>query len=268
MAKRPAFQFYPGDWLRDTALRCCSVAARGLWIDMLCIMHQGEPYGHLTVKGTPLEPPALGRMVGASPREINLWLAELEGAKVFSRTSIGVIFSRRMVNDERIREARAAGGKLGGNPALVGEKDNLATNLPSDGRLDGCPTPSSSSSSSPSGIPLPPWDPVAFGMAWQTYPARGRTKREAAIAAWRLAIQNLEHRLSGPAKAQEWLVQRVKDFARSPKAKTKYVTSIAAWLEGGSYDDDPAAWQDDDQPAPHAKQSPAPKRDIAPILPT
>lgn len=268
MAKRPAFQFYPGDWQRDTALRCCSVAARGLWIDMLCIMHQGEPYGHLTVKGTPLEPQSLGRMVGASPREITAWLAELEGSQVFSRTATGSIFSRRMVKDEQFRQQRAACGKLGGNPSLVGEKVNQDLNH--DVKVDPTPSSSSSSSSSPSGIPLPPWDPVAFGMAWQTYPARGRTKREAAIAAWRLAIQKLEHRLSGPAKAQEWLIQRVKDFAKSPKANTKYVTSIAAWLEGGSYDDDPAAWLDHDHPTPPpaTRQAPPPRRDITPILPT
>jgi hypothetical protein len=46
--KRPADQFYPGDWLNDAALRACSLAARGLWKDMNCIMHQGHPYGHLT----------------------------------------------------------------------------------------------------------------------------------------------------------------------------------------------------------------------------
>ena len=47
--KRPAFQFYPGDWLHDTAVRACSLAARGLWIDMLSLMHQGHPYGNLTL---------------------------------------------------------------------------------------------------------------------------------------------------------------------------------------------------------------------------
>ena len=46
--KRPSFQFYPGDWLHDTGLRACSLAARGLWIDIVCFMHQAEPYGHLT----------------------------------------------------------------------------------------------------------------------------------------------------------------------------------------------------------------------------
>jgi hypothetical protein len=48
--KRPAFQFYPGDWLRDMALRSCSMEARGLWIEMLCLMHDAVPYGHLRMR--------------------------------------------------------------------------------------------------------------------------------------------------------------------------------------------------------------------------
>lgn len=55
--KRPAFQFYPGDWQRDAALRSCSVPARGLLIEMICIMHDAEPYGHLRVNGKPITVP-------------------------------------------------------------------------------------------------------------------------------------------------------------------------------------------------------------------
>lgn len=45
--KRPAFQFYPADWLGNKNLRRCSVAARGAWIDVLCLLHDGEEYGVL-----------------------------------------------------------------------------------------------------------------------------------------------------------------------------------------------------------------------------
>lgn len=119
--KRPSFQFYPGDWQRDASLRMCSVSARGLWIEMLCIMHQGSPYGHLKVNGKAISLEQLGRMVGANSQEVTSWLAELESANVFERDQDGAIFSRRMVRDEEIRQVRADGGKLGGNPALVGE---------------------------------------------------------------------------------------------------------------------------------------------------
>ena len=50
--KRPACSTQPTGG--DMALQSCSVAARGLWIDMLCIAHECEPYRHLTVNGKPM----------------------------------------------------------------------------------------------------------------------------------------------------------------------------------------------------------------------
>lgn len=142
--KRPSFQFYPGDWMNDAALRMVSVGARGLWIDMMCIMHQGSEYGYLKVNGKVILLPNLARMTGSTLEETESYLGELESAGVFSRDEEGCIFSRRMIRDESVREARAAGGSKGGNPALMANrKDNLPPNLG--------PTPSYSSSSSPSG---------------------------------------------------------------------------------------------------------------------
>jgi len=45
--KRPAFQFYTGDWQKNAKLRRCSPAARGVWIDVLCLMHDSDEYGVL-----------------------------------------------------------------------------------------------------------------------------------------------------------------------------------------------------------------------------
>jgi hypothetical protein len=111
MTKRPAFQWYPGDAQRDTALRACCLEARGLWREMLDLMHDGEPYGYLTAGGSPITPVNLARMVGVSARRCVALLAELEDHQVFSRTEGGVIYSRRMVKDEHIRTVRAAAGK-------------------------------------------------------------------------------------------------------------------------------------------------------------
>jgi uncharacterized phage protein (TIGR02220 family) len=125
-SKRPSFQFYPGDWLRDTSLRCCSPLARSLWIDMICYMHQGTPYGHLKVNDKVILPVNLAGMVGMQQEVVLDLLAELRDAGVFSETPEGVIYSRRMVKDESLRQIRAAGGIKGGNPAL---KDNHKVNL-------------------------------------------------------------------------------------------------------------------------------------------
>lgn len=114
MSKRPSFQFYPPDWRNDPGLRLCSMAARGLWIEMMCLMHEGEPYGHLTLQGRPLAPDSLSRLVGESPAQVKRWLRELADNEVYSVAGDGSLFSRRMVRDEELRDRRAAGGEAGG----------------------------------------------------------------------------------------------------------------------------------------------------------
>ena len=147
MPKRPSFQFYPSDWLRDTALRSCSMGARGLWIDMICYMHEGKPYGHLKVGDKVILPDNLARMVGETLEVVEGWLKELSEAGVFDLTTDGVIFSRRMVRDENLRQIRALGGKLGGNPALM-DKGKVNLEVIQEDKQN--PTPSSSSSSTSS----------------------------------------------------------------------------------------------------------------------
>lgn len=147
MTKRPAFQFYPGDWLRDTGLRSCSAAARGLWMDILCFMHEGSPYGYLKVNHKVILAPNLARMCGLTLEETEGCLAELAEAGVFETDEEGVIFSRRMIRDEELRNKRAACGHLGGNPTL---KDNQKVGVCLSTEVKQKPTPSSSSSSSSS----------------------------------------------------------------------------------------------------------------------
>lgn len=122
--KRPASQFYWGDHLRDPAVRSVSLAARGLWVDVMCLMHEGDPYGHLRTGKRDTTVEILARMVGSPVGTVRKLLAELEDAGVFSRNDDGVIFSRRMVRDERLRNVRAAGGALSlKNPNVPRKKD-------------------------------------------------------------------------------------------------------------------------------------------------
>jgi hypothetical protein len=96
-------------------------------------------------------------------------------------------------------------------------------------------------------------DPICFGMAWASYPAGGRSKREAAVPAWDEAIGKLTSRCGGHRLAGEWLLDRVKAFSRSPLAATRFCPSIATWLADGRYDDDEEAWARGDGPPPKPK---------------
>lgn len=111
-------KFWPADWQRDPALRMCSLPARGLWVEMIALAHEADPYGHVLVSGKPPTAKQIASIVGASEKEVAKLLAELEEAGVFSRTADGVIFSRRMVRDNATRERARDFGRNGGNPAL------------------------------------------------------------------------------------------------------------------------------------------------------
>lgn len=148
--KRPSFQFYPADWRKDSALQSCSISARGLWIEMTCIMHECDPYGYLAVNGKALDAAQLSRLVGESAGVVKKLLTELEDAGVFSRTTTGCVYSRRMVKDEHIRNTRAQAGKMGGNPNLLKQKDKQTVKQADNHTSNLGLTPSSSSSSSSS----------------------------------------------------------------------------------------------------------------------
>ncbi|MCA3268483.1 MAG: hypothetical protein ING19_20760 [Azospirillum sp.] len=118
--RQPWMKFFPSDWRADPALRMCSFAARGLWVDLMTLMHEAEPYGHLLVSGKSPTARQLSGLLGGGLKEIEALLAELEEAGVFSKTDEGVIYSRRMTRDHARAQKDKANGKGGGNPRLKG----------------------------------------------------------------------------------------------------------------------------------------------------
>lgn len=118
--RQPWIKFYPSDWRADPCLRMCGLSARGLWMEMLALMHEGEPYGHLTINGRQITEKQLATLVGCPLPELRDLLAELSNAGVFSKTDQGVIYSRRMERDKAKAEYDRENGKGGGNPKLRG----------------------------------------------------------------------------------------------------------------------------------------------------
>lgn len=165
MSKLPSFQFYPGDWLRDPNLRSVSIAARGLWIDLLCVMFQSEKVGYLQINDKPPSEMQLARMVNCPVEEMRQLLSELTESAVLSISQHGFIYSRRMVRDAAIRNKRSKCGLMGGNPNFkpgypnpyylkdnqTNQKDKQIDNQRDKQKI----TPSSSSSSSSSDIKEP-----------------------------------------------------------------------------------------------------------------
>jgi hypothetical protein len=226
-------KFWPQDWQRDPALRSCGIAARGLWIDMLCIMHEGNPYGHLTIGGKPATVRQIGMVTGCGEKEAGKLIAELEDAGVFSRDDAGTIYSRRMVRDKVASDAGRKNGQSGGNPALKGEKAKKVNGGGNPGGLTpdltGGPNTKKKEADTEAEAEKkePPKPPANGGLAceaefelfWQRYPRRD--SKGHARKAWAAAV-----RKAGPDAIIAGL-ERYR-FSETPR----FVPLPATWLNG------------------------------------
>ncbi len=130
MSARPWMKWYPGDWRADPLLRSCEPISRYVWMEMIGLMHEAEPYGHLVLAGRAMDYKTLSRVIGVDEGDVKRAVKELESRGVFSRTASGIIFSRRMLRDENRRETLQRNGSKGGNPKLKNQElkgglDNL-----------------------------------------------------------------------------------------------------------------------------------------------
>jgi len=150
MSTAPAFQFYPGDWLNDIKLQACSLAAQGLLINLMCLMHQSEKYGFLLINGSRPDDKLLIKLLKTHHRTFKALILELLFFGVIKQDEDGVLYCKRMVKDQEIRDIRRECGKLGGNPKLEKGKPNpYYLDKQKDNQKI---TPSSSSSSSSSNL--------------------------------------------------------------------------------------------------------------------
>lgn len=254
MSKRPAFQFYPGDWRRDLALQGCSLAARGLWIEMMGMMHDGAEYGHLLAGSRPITAERLAGMVGPQDGEdVPALLAELEEAGVFSRTDDGVIYSRRMVKDEDIREKRATAGKKGGKRtakrlAKANAQANTQSNKPAKDEqtvADEDAVEDSSKETKKEKIRR------LFEEFWSRYPKRaGNRKKKDATGKWRARCREGVD----PQVMLDAADRYMRFCEETGKLGTEFVMLASTFLNDPGNFDNP--WKAPSQPVKYAKAPP------------
>jgi len=173
---RPSFQFYPDNWRNNSNLRRCSWAARGVWVEVICLMHDSDRYGTLgwTLKeiaqalGCPMallkELAAKGVLKGCDAGECEpMVYTPRSGRKdgepiTLLATQPGPIwYSSRMLRDEYVRLNAGASSRFGGTkqdtaPPAGGAPDPSPSRRRGEDQSDGSP---SSSSSPPSEVKEP-----------------------------------------------------------------------------------------------------------------
>lgn len=169
---RPSFQFYPGDWRKNANLGRCSYAARGAWVDVLCVLHDSDDgYGIVRYP--------LRELANAAHAPLRL-LRELADKRVLKGCDSGVCepfvyvprsgrrdgapvvlvpelpgpiwYSSRMVRDEYVRAIRGESTRFeeSDGPSNPSPKGGLGAGRkpsPNPGKGDGASSSSSSSAS-------------------------------------------------------------------------------------------------------------------------
>lgn len=115
----PWMKWFPSDWRADPKLRACDPLTRYVWMEMIGLMHEAEPYGHLVIAGKPISPETLSNLIGVPLKAVKAALRDLDEHAVYSLTDDGIIFSRRMVRDDTKAKVQRDYGKEGGNPKLT-----------------------------------------------------------------------------------------------------------------------------------------------------
>jgi hypothetical protein len=134
MSKLPAFQFYPGDWLKDPQLSICSPATRGIWIDLLCAMHELRKGGEITGSAD-----QFARLCRCMPSDIVDALAELKDSGAadvevvtdYKNLQSVRVVSRRMKRDAIERERWRYSKERSRVPALSHKSPGVSSSSPS-----------------------------------------------------------------------------------------------------------------------------------------
>lgn len=179
MSNMPAFQFYPSDWQANPNLRRCTHEEKGVWIDIMCLLHDSDEYGVLR---WPLD--EIATAIGSTAKKLRGLVTKgvLKGvdkgaceAFVYTPRSGGkdgdpvtlieeqdgpIWYSSRMVKDAYVRKRRGASTRFEGSPDKPPKDKPKSQPKPPIGDDIGThkghgPSSSSSSSSSDS-TPLPP----------------------------------------------------------------------------------------------------------------
>jgi hypothetical protein len=103
--KSDYFRWYPSEWRNDISLQACSLAARGLWVEMLNIMWAAPIRGTLTIgpdveHAKQIECSELARLVGTDEQSCLAALDELESHGIFGRLPDSTIYSRQMYSSK------------------------------------------------------------------------------------------------------------------------------------------------------------------------
>lgn len=238
MGKMPAFQLYPGDWLRD-AVAGCSLEAQGLWLRMMFLMHDSERYGYLVMNGSAIPSESIARRCGCTLAQYETLLAELDAAGVTRRTKEGVIFCLDLVEaaQSRAQAVERKRKERRSDPKSATAEKRVSRSCHTDVTPDVTPMSHASSSSSSSstsredserGRPLSAADAAAENSPDAINP-------DPADVIWKAGVELLVSRGTSNPQSRAYLGALAKEFGKEKLAQAIGVALLNSPVDPKAY---------------------------------
>jgi hypothetical protein len=104
LGKLPALQWYPGDWRKDVGIQSLSYHDRGVWFEMLMLMHESPVRGKLMIGGKAASEDLIAGVLHLDIETFRGTVTTLLDRGICDRDSrTGALMNRRMVRDEEGR---------------------------------------------------------------------------------------------------------------------------------------------------------------------
>ena len=143
--KIPAYQWYPGDWKKDTNVKMLTLEEKGAWRELIDWMWEAEERGKMSNNGKPWSMKQISRLLEVDESKAKQLVEAIVEAGVASvDEESGVIYCRRLVRFKDLSEMRAEAGRKGGKQSAEARRSKAPK------QSDSNSSPSSSSSSSAS----------------------------------------------------------------------------------------------------------------------
>ncbi len=256
--KLPAFQFYPGDWMKDPSLQSVSLAAKGLWITMLCLMHESPERGVLLhSNGLPITPDHLSRISGEDAEQIILEL--LNTGVTERRESDNSFVCRRMCREETARQKMGYGGRKGGSITQAKramERESMVEPMVSESptqTISMASTSTSTSTSTSKDISASRFFRVRqdqdVAKVVNKIPKSRLTKYKETCFAIDDALSDLiqnnpdDAQMKDRPQAAEYLSQKITAYYESTEGQSGFWRQPLTWIEQMGYLEDESTWE-------------------------
>ena len=220
--KQPAILFYVGDWRKDLAIQSMSYHHRGVWFELLLLMHTSEQRGRLTLNGRPMSNADLSSLLGMTEQDCGNVISVFLAKGVASRDQNGAIINRRMVREEERRDKLRDNASKGGSKTQA----NRQATLEDVNEIEGLEEVRGFSRGE--GIPLPDAD-------WFFYKCRGNgwTNGGKPIRDWKATLRSwkragyLPSQRNGKPGALSRLKERAPTYPKLPESREPSDAEIA-----------------------------------------